>query len=138
MRGARAVLFDLDGVLIDSYEVWFHLLASLAEELGYPPVEREAFRAGWGQGIEADVRRFYPRHTVGELEALYAARFEAHLSHLAVMEGVGEVFAALRRRGLPSAVITNTPARRPTPWSEAPTCPAPSPRRTWCSRPARG
>lgn len=110
MRGARAVLFDLDGVLIDSYEVWFHLLASLAEELGYPPVEREAFRAGWGQGIEADVRRFYPRHTVGELEALYAARFEAHLSHLAVMEGVGEVFAALRRRGLPSAVITNTPA----------------------------
>lgn len=106
----RAILWDLDGVLVDSYEVWFHLLAALAEELGYPPVSREAFRAGWGQGIEADVRRFYPRHGVAELEALYAARFAAHLGHLAVIDGVGEVFGALHRRGLPSAVITNTPA----------------------------
>ena len=104
------MLFDLDGVLVDSYEVWFHLLEALARELGYPPVSRDAFRAGWGQGIEADVRRFFPRHTVPELERLYAERFEAHLGHLRVMEGVGDVFAALRWRALPTAVITNTPA----------------------------
>lgn len=110
MRGAEAVLFDLDGVLVDSYEVWLRLLAALARELGYPDVSREAFESGWGQGIEADVRRFFPRHTVPELERLYAERFEAHLGHLRVMDGVGEVFAALRLRGLPSAVITNTPA----------------------------
>ena len=110
MRDAAAVLFDLDGVLVDSYEVWFHLLEALARELGYPPVSRDAFQAGWGQGIEADVRRFFPRHTVADLERLYAERFEAHLGHLRVMEGVGDVFAALRRRALPTAVITNTPA----------------------------
>jgi HAD superfamily hydrolase (TIGR01509 family) len=110
MRDAGAVLFDLDGVLIDSYEVWFHLLAALADELGYPAVSREAFRAGWGQGIEADVQRFYPRHSVQELEALYAARFSDHLRHLSVMEGVGEVFGALRRLRVPTAVITNTPS----------------------------
>ena len=90
MRDAGAVLFDLDGVLIDSYEVWFHLLAALAAELGFADVAREGFRAGWGQGIEADVQRFYPRHSVQELEALYAARFSDHLRHLSVMEGVGE------------------------------------------------
>lgn len=110
LRCARAVLFDLDGVLIDSYEVWFHLLAAIAEEFAYPPVSREAFKAGLGQGIEADVRRFFPRHSVPELERIYAERFPAHLGHLAVAEGVPAVFAALRRRGLASAVITNTPA----------------------------
>lgn len=110
MRNAAAILFDLDGVLVDTYEVWFHLLAALARELGYPDVTRAAFQAGWGQGIEADVRRFFPRHTVPALERLYAERLDAHLDHLGVVEGVAEVFSALRRRGLPSAVVTNTPA----------------------------
>ena len=110
MRDAAAILFDLDGVLVDSYEVWLHLLQALAREHGYPPVTREVFHAGWGQGIQADVDRFFPRHSVAELEELYATGFAAQLSHLRVMDAVGDVFAALRRRGLPSAVITNTPS----------------------------
>ena len=110
LRGARALLFDLDGVLIDSFEVWFHLLRSIAADFGYPDIPRATFQEGWGQGIEADVRRFFPRHTVPELERLYAERFPVHLHHLGVAEGVPALFAALRRRGLASAVITNTPA----------------------------
>ncbi len=110
LRLARAVLFDLDGVLIDSFEVWFHLLAGIAAEFGYPDISREVFRDGSGQGIDADVRRFFPRHTVPELEQIYAERFPAHLEHLAVTEEVPALFAALRRRALGSAVITNTPA----------------------------
>jgi len=110
LRSARAVLFDLDGVLIDSFEVWFRLLGSIAADFGYPAISREVFRSGLGQGIEADVRRFFPRHTVPELERLYVERFSAHLAHLAVAEGVPALFAALRRRGVGTGVITNTPA----------------------------
>jgi HAD superfamily hydrolase (TIGR01509 family) len=106
----RAVLFDLDGVLVESYEVWFSLLRALTQELGYPALTREAFRAGWGQGIQADVETIFLRQTVPELERLYAERFGDHLAHLAVAAGVPETFAALRARGLASAVITNTPA----------------------------
>jgi phosphoglycolate phosphatase/AHBA synthesis associated protein len=106
----RAVLFDLDGVLVDSYAVWFALLEALTRELGYPVLTREAFRAGWGQGIQADVATIFTRQTVPELERLYAERFGDHLAHLAVAEGVAETFAALRARGLGTAVITNTPA----------------------------
>jgi HAD superfamily hydrolase (TIGR01549 family) len=97
-------------VLIESYEVWYRLLNAVAGEFDYPAISREVFRAGWGQGIEADVRRFFPRHTVPEIERIYAERFEAHLDALEVAEDVAAVFAALRERGIPSAVITNTPA----------------------------
>jgi phosphoglycolate phosphatase/AHBA synthesis associated protein len=107
--GARAVLFDLDGVLIDSYHVWFAVLNAVATDFGYPAVDAEAFRAGWGQGIQADALRFFPRHTVAELERLYDERFERHLEQLVVAEEVPAVFAALRRRGTGTAVITNTP-----------------------------
>jgi phosphoglycolate phosphatase/AHBA synthesis associated protein len=107
---ARAVLFDLDGVLVDSYEVWFALLRALTVELGYPELGRETFRALWGQGIQADVETIFPRQTVPELERLYAERFGGHLARLEVAEGVPETFAALRARGVGTAVITNTPA----------------------------
>jgi HAD superfamily hydrolase (TIGR01509 family) len=110
MPAVRAVLFDLDGVLIESYEVWSSLLRALAAELGYPTLTREAFAAGWGQGIQADVETIFTRQTVPELEQLYADHFAAHLDRLEVAEAVPEVFAALRARGLRSAVITNTPA----------------------------
>lgn len=110
LSAARALLFDLDGVLIESYEVWFRLLNAVAGEFDYPAISRAVFQGGWGQGIEADVQRFFPRHTVPQIERIYAERFEAHLDALEVADGVTEVFAALRARGIPSAVITNTPA----------------------------
>jgi phosphoglycolate phosphatase/AHBA synthesis associated protein len=106
----RAVLFDLDGVLVDSYQVWFHLMNGAARELGYPTISPEVFRSGWGQGIEADVEKFYSRHTIAEIEAYYDDHFGDHLEHLGVVPEVPHVFETLRERSLPTAVITNTPA----------------------------
>lgn len=103
---ARAVLFDLDGVLVDTYEVWAFLLDDVARRLGYPGIDRESYRASWGQGIEEDVARFYPRHTVEEIRRLYETCYDDHLERLRVMEGAE---AALRVLGRPKAVITNSP-----------------------------
>jgi phosphoglycolate phosphatase len=102
----KAVLFDLDGVLVDTYEVWFHLLNEVASRLGYPAVDREAYRKSWGQGLEEDVRKFYPRHTVEQIREQYALYYGNHLERLTVMEGADAALAALR---LPKAVITNSP-----------------------------
>ena len=56
----RAVLFDLDGVLIDSWEVWFRVLNAAAAEWGYAAISRETFAGAWGQGLAADQERFFP------------------------------------------------------------------------------
>jgi phosphoglycolate phosphatase/AHBA synthesis associated protein len=106
----RAVLWDLDGVLIDSYEVWFHLLNETSRAFGGIAVSREVMRDGWGQGIEADVRRFFPHKTVAETEAYYHAHFMEHADHLRVDPDARAVIDEVRRRGLRQALITNTPA----------------------------
>ena len=110
----RAVLFDLDGVLVDSYRVWFHLLNGAARELGYPPISPDLFQSCWGQGIEADVEKFFNRHSVAEIETYYGDHFRGHLEHLGVVPEVPRVFETLRERSLRTAVITNTPA--PVAW----------------------
>jgi HAD superfamily hydrolase (TIGR01509 family) len=105
----RAVLWDLDGVLVDSYDVWFHVLNHAARAFAAAPVSREVFAAGWGQGIEKDVERFFPDRTIPEVEAFYDAHFMDHATHLRVDPDARAVVAALRAAGLAQALITNTP-----------------------------
>jgi len=103
------VLFDLDGVLIDSYEVWFHLVRATAAYFGAPEVTRASFAPGWGQGIASDLERWYPDRSVAEVEAYYTAHFLDHAAHLRVSPDAAPVLAALRAARLPLALVTNTP-----------------------------
>jgi HAD superfamily hydrolase (TIGR01509 family) len=105
----RAVLFDLDGVLVDSQEVWFAVLCAVASDLGRPAVSRADFLAGWGQGIAADVERFFPGRTVAEIERRYDEAFAQHLDRLRFDAAGPAVLAELARRRVPTALITNTP-----------------------------
>jgi phosphoglycolate phosphatase/AHBA synthesis associated protein len=106
-REPRALLFDLDGVLIDSREVWFELMNAAAQAFGAAPIDREAFAALFGQGLVEDARRF--GRSVAEVEAFFTAHFGDHLARLRVEAAAQGVLAQLRRRGLREAVITNTP-----------------------------
>ncbi len=106
----RAVLFDLDGVLIDTYEVWHAVINALARDLGYPAISNRRMQAGWGQGVEADVRMFFPGSSIEAVETYYNEHFLEHVEHLRVTRGAIGVLHDLHRRGISSAVVTNTPA----------------------------
>ena len=104
----HAILFDLDGVLIESYPVWFHLLNHAARDLGYSEISTEAYEASWGQTTRADRDAFFPNHEVAEVEAFYGAHYAEHFEHLVIPEGVPLVFRRLAELELPSAVCTNS------------------------------
>ena len=106
----NAVLFDLDGVLLDSFEAWASLVDAAARHFGHPPVKREAFRAVYGQPTQTDVDHFFPGQTVESVEAYYEAHFAEHAGAAEVVPGALDVLAALDRQGVPTAVVTNTPS----------------------------
>lgn len=109
MSNLRAILYDLDGVLIDSARAWHRaLLRGLAED-GRPPVPWDHFQQSFGQGVEADRDAYFPRWTVAELEAFYARSFPSELDAIELLPGAVELLAELRARGLRQAVVTNTP-----------------------------
>jgi len=104
------VLFDLDGVLVNSFEAWWQLLNATARHLGYPPIEREQFQAVYGQPTEEDVRAFFPGQSVERVEGYYSAHFAEYSRYVQPMATAAEVVSALRQRGFRTAVITNTPS----------------------------
>lgn len=104
----EAVLFDLDGVLIDSREAWFQVLNAAARDLGHATIPRTAFDASFGQGIEADAGTFFRGTPVATLDAYLASHFLDHAAHVVVNPDAAPVLQALARRGARTAVVTNT------------------------------
>jgi HAD superfamily hydrolase (TIGR01509 family) len=104
----RAFLFDLDGVLVDSYDVWFLVVNDAAKRFGLPAVEAERFRSVWGQGIAADVENLYPGRTHADVEAAYAESLPKHGTKVRVNPEAAATLDALAARGIARACVTNT------------------------------
>ena len=105
-----AVLFDMDGVLVDSYEAWFRLINTAAAELGYAAITPEQFGDIWGQGPDLDVELFFTRHTVQEVATYYNQHFRDFKEYVRANSSAKEVFQTLHGNDIGIGVITNTPS----------------------------
>jgi len=81
------------------------------ERRGHPRLGREAILRAWGQGLDADVRTFFPGLTPSELAREYEAEFGRHLDRVQPIAGAAALLSTLRKAGVCRAVVTNSPAR---------------------------
>jgi phosphoglycolate phosphatase len=114
-RALRAVLFDLDGTLLDTAPDMIGALNELRAEHGLRPLPAAEVRAYVSHGsarlvqigfADADAARF-PVLQRRFLE-IYAARLAAETR---LFEGMDGVLAELSRRGLKLGIVTNKPGR---------------------------
>ncbi len=103
-----AVLFDMDGVLVKSEEVWFRVVEAAGTHFRGRPITREEFFPTFGQGTAADVPVFGLSCTVAELDAFYVAHFLQHLDSMWVNPEAHPLLAQLVSRGIKVALVTNT------------------------------
>lgn len=106
----RAVLFDMDGVLVFSEDAWFSVFNETLTHFGHAAVSRAEFDAIYGNGAAADRDAYMPERAVAEIDAAYARLFEEHLSEIRPNAAAPAVLAELRRRGIRTSVATNTTA----------------------------
>ncbi|UCE03611.1 MAG: HAD family hydrolase [Candidatus Latescibacterota bacterium] len=109
MPGPRAVLFDLDGVLVNSYEAWFKLVNLATRHFCKSDVERDRFHDCWGQGIEVDLREFFPGCNAAEIERFYDEHLLDFDSCIEADADAAATLQRLRDEEIARAVVTNTP-----------------------------
>jgi phosphoglycolate phosphatase len=104
----RALLLDMDGVLVFSEEAWFAVYNETLVHFGREPISRTAFDTIYGNGTEADRQTYMPDRTVEEINEAYSGFFERHLDRLRANAEAAPFLAQARARGVKAAVATNT------------------------------
>ncbi len=111
----KAVLFDLDGTLLDTLADIANCMNLMRAELGLPPHPHDAYRHFVGDGLKELLMRAFPARALrGAGLRERALRFEELYAKHSMDEtrpypGVHRMLDGVVRLGLPMAVVSNKP-----------------------------
>jgi phosphoglycolate phosphatase len=111
-----ALIFDLDGTLIDSKRDLIHSVNAMLREVGRTQLDEETISSYIGHGAPLLVSRALgggaKEDEMQRALKFFLAYYEEHkLDSTCTYSGVPEVLSELHRRGIPMAVLTNKPVR---------------------------
>ena len=108
----RAVVFDLDGTLLDSYAAIHECLSLVLAAFGRPPVTPDETRRMVGHGLEALVARAVGAENVAAGVKIFRDRYEViGPESSTLLPGADAVTRRLVEAGIPIAIASNKPAR---------------------------
>jgi len=112
----KAVIFDLDGTLLDTLEDLALSVNTVLREKGYKEHPVNAYRYFVGDGIDVLVQRAFPDEIAGsdhELEQLVKAVKEEYsrrwADHTRPYPGVTDLLNFLENKKIPMAIFSNKP-----------------------------
>lgn len=119
-----AVLFDLDGTLIDTAPDFIRCLNLLRQQHGLPALPAEQIRRSVSNGARAMIRVGFglePEHP--DFSGKHTAFLDLYEAGVAVetrlFEGMDPLLLSLEQRGIPWGIVTNKPARFAAPLVQA-------------------
>ncbi|MEK6891752.1 MAG: HAD family hydrolase [Nanoarchaeota archaeon] len=104
----KAVLFDMDGVLIDSIDAWYFVINDTLKHFGLEPISRAKFEKRFGASIENDVKTLYIGKSIREVEKIYNLEFRKRKQHVKLFPQSKLVLENLRHKKLKIGLLTNS------------------------------
>jgi HAD superfamily hydrolase (TIGR01509 family) len=104
------IFFDMDGVLVDSHDAWYEAAKSLLRSWGDDLSVEEFDARCWGIPFSAAWRRNgMPIENMKVAAEMLHREYLKQGDKVKLFEGVKELFALLRKKGIKVALMTNTP-----------------------------
>jgi phosphoglycolate phosphatase len=105
----RAVIFDLDGTLLDHFRAIHKVFSVVFERVGAPPRGFEEVKRAVGGSHETTLRQFVSDAQFDEALRIYRELIQGEmaLEGVLLLEGAAETLEQLRLRGVKMAVLTN-------------------------------
>ncbi|MAH42469.1 hypothetical protein CL614_01950 [archaeon] len=108
----KAIVFDLDGTLTDTVEVWRTTLNETLALAGVPAIERKVYvEKWWGMDGKNKIRLTTGINNKAKLDELYkylVSRLIENMQETTLLHKVGETIMELRSKGLKLAVVSNS------------------------------
>ena len=115
MSGFKAIIFDLDGTLLNSLEDIADSMNMVLEKAGFPPHPVEAYKYFIGDGIDVLVKRALPQENRSQtvIEKCLAAMHKVYSQNWAAKTRLYQGIPALLNRcqaiGLKMGILSNKP-----------------------------
>lgn len=106
-RCVRAVLFDLDGTLVDTIELIMASFRHATEAVLGAAVADDLLLAGVGTPLAMQMRSFSEEHAEELVRVYREHNLVVHDTLAAEFPGVGDVLRELKRAGYPIGVVTS-------------------------------
>ena len=110
MNRYDAVLFDLDGTLIDSSEGILHAVKDTIRQLGYNQLPDDFIKSCIGPPIGDSIgsKVGYSRDQIDEFYKIFRPIYkDRYLNECTIYPGITSLLADLRRNGIVTAIATN-------------------------------
>ena len=105
----KAVIFDMDGVILDSFDAWFNVVNLARKELKLKSISKEEFRNNaWGTSVQADVKKYYKNKSIKEISALYKRLMLKSIGKTRIMPDAIHIIQAVRKKGIKTGLVTNS------------------------------
>jgi len=105
-RHPSALLFDMDGVLIDSLDAWWHALNDALAMFNHEQITRDEFiHTYWGHDLQSNLKRL---HLNPEVATFCNLTYGDHLDDVQIYPETKPTLTKLA--AYRKAIITNTPA----------------------------
>lgn len=107
----RSVIFDLDGTLVDGFDIIYESFNYALEQLGLEKLPAKKIKTVIGPALSEGFRRIVPAHLVDEGVKIYRAYYkERYLVRNKLFEGIRELLRSLKENGVIVGLITNKKA----------------------------
>lgn len=114
-----AVMFDLDGTLIDTVPIYYEIIDLVFAELGVPPVSRETLLAAmddgdfdWGCVLPENMKR--RKVELAEKARTVIDEIAPPMFHkqIQLIPGTDEIFRMIALSGMKIGIVTSSPAKQ--------------------------
>ena len=88
-KEVKAILFDLDGVLVDSLDAWFHVFNDTLKYFGLKTLPKKEFSKSFGKPMEYDLENYFVGKAEQEVTEQYNKLSHGWKQHTVVAEELG-------------------------------------------------
>jgi HAD superfamily hydrolase (TIGR01509 family) len=107
-RAVRAILFDMDGVMVDSYRAWCSIINDALKSIGKRPLSKAELKRHFGQPIEKDQKTHFKGYSLEEIRQLYLKHYFKHWKKVSLFPDTRKVLRVVNNNGRKIGLISNS------------------------------
>ena len=107
-KEVKAILFDMDGVLTDSYHAWSCIINDALKSIGRNALSKKTLRKQFGAPVERDQKTHFKGYSVEQIRKLYLDHYHKHKNKIVLFPHTRKILQEIKDKNIKIGLISNS------------------------------